>query len=77
MCIRDRDEIEHGLVGMGGALGEVAVVSGVLGKLTGFSGIIGSGSILLGVQGLGDLADALKKFGGMTWDEIKQGLRCV
>lgn len=68
------DEIKIGLSGMGGALTEVAVVTGVLGKLTGLSGLLGSGTILLGVQGLGDLADALKKFGGMTWDEIARGL---
>lgn len=68
------DEVKIGLTGMGGALAEVAIVSGVLGKLAGLSGILGSGAILLGVQSLGDLADAFKKFGGMTWDEVKVGL---
>lgn len=71
------DEIKRGLVGMGGALGEIAIVSGTLGGLTGFAGLIGSGSILLAVQGLGDIADALKKFGEMSWDEIKQGLAAM
>ena len=41
------DEIKQGLAGMGGALGEVAIVSGVLGSLAGLSGLLGSGSILL------------------------------
>lgn len=68
------DEITRGLVGMGGALTEVAGISGTLGRLAGLSGILGAGSILLGAQSLGDLADALKKFGGLTWDEIKRGL---
>ena len=68
------EEIGRGLTGMGGALGEVAVISGLMGKLAGLSGIIGSGAILLGVQGLSDLADALKKFGGLTWEEVKIGL---
>ena len=68
------DEITHGLVGMGGALAEVAGITGVLGKLAGLSSLLGAGSLLLAIQGLGDLADAFKKFGGMTWDEITQGL---
>ena len=67
-------EIRKGLVGMGGALLEVAGISGALGKIAGFSGLLGSGSLLLAVQGLGKLADAFKKFGGMSWEEIKRGL---
>ena len=67
-------EIAKGLVGMGGALLEVAGVSGALGKIAGFSGLLGSGSILIAAQGLGKLADAFKKFGGMSWEEIKRGL---
>lgn len=68
------EEIGKGLVGMGAALAEVAVVTGALGGLTGLSGLMGGGAILLGVQGLGTLADALAKFGAMTWDEIGRGL---
>ena len=68
------DEIKRGLVGMGGALTVVGVISGALGYLTNFAGLLGSGSLLLAIQGLGDLADAFKKFGEMSWDEIKQGL---
>ena len=68
------DEIGRGLSGMGGALGEVSLVTGLLGKLAGFSGIFGAGSILIVIQGLSDLADALQKFGWMSWDEIGRGL---
>ena len=68
------NEIKHGLTGMGGALAEVAIITGLLGGLTGLSGILGASAILLAIQGLGDLANALKKFGGMTWDEVKIGL---
>lgn len=71
------DEIGRGLVAMGAALTEVAVVSGVLGSLTGVFGILGSASLLLGVQGLSDLADALQKFGSMSWDEIGRGLAAM
>ena len=68
------EEIGKGLVGMGGALAELGTVLGLLGSLGGFGSVFAGGAILLGVQGLGDLADALKKFGGMTWDEITKGL---
>lgn len=68
------EEIGRGLVGMGGALLELAIITGTLGTLAPLGAIIGSGSLLLAIQGLGDLADALKKFGEMSWDEIKKGL---
>lgn len=71
------DEISNGLAGMGGALAEVATVSGLLGNLAGPLSLVGSGSLLLGVQGLGDLADALKKFGEMSWTEIGHGLTAM
>lgn len=70
------DEIGRGLVAMGGALTELGVVAGLLGTLSPLS-LLGSGSLLLGVQGLGDLADALKKFGAMDWDEIGRGLTAM
>ena len=68
------DEIKQGLVGMGGALTELGVVSGLLGGLAGLSGVLGAGTLLIAVQGLGDLANAFQQFGSMSWDEIKQGL---
>ena len=68
------ETIARGLVGMGGALAEVAVVTGLLGGITGLGGILGAGALLIAVQGLGDLADAFKKFGEMSWDEIQNGL---
>ena len=71
------EEIKRGLVGMGGALTEVGTISGLLGRLGGFASLIGGGSILLAVQGLGDLADAFKKFGEMSWDEIERGLSAM
>lgn len=68
------DEIARGLAGMGGALLEVAGISGALGVLAGFSGILGGAAIWVSVQGLDQLANALIKFGDMTWDEIGRGL---
>lgn len=71
------EEIAKGLVGMGGALTELGVVSGVLGTLAGPMALIGSGSLLLAVQGLDDLANALAKFGEMDWDSIGRGLTAM
>lgn len=71
------EEIGRGLVGMGGALTEVAGITGALGALAGLPALLGSGAILLAVQGLGDLADAFKKFGEMSWDEIGRGLSAM
>ena len=70
----DWDEIGRGLVAMGGALGEVAVVSGALGKLAGLSGLIGAGTINLTVQGLDEIAQAFNSFSQYSWDEIGRGL---
>ena len=68
------DEIGRGLVAMGGALGEVGVVSGALGKLAGLSGLIGAGTINLTVQGLDEIAQAFNSFSQYSWDEIGRGL---
>ena len=68
------DEIGRGLAGMGGALAELGGVTGAVGKLAGFSSIFASGAILIVIQGLDNLADSLKKFGEMAWNEIGKGL---
>jgi tape measure domain-containing protein len=73
----DWGEIGRGLTAMGGALGEVGVISGALGKLAGLSGIIGSGSIVLTAQGLGDIAKAFNSFSQYSWDEIGRGLSAM
>lgn len=68
------ENIAQGLVGLGGVLTELSVISGLLGKLAGISGLLGAATILVAVQSLDDLAEALKKFGSMTWDETAKGL---
>ena len=73
----DWDEIAKGLVGMGGALTEVGVVSALVGNLGGLGSLIGSASLTLCVQGLGELANALTIFGTMDWDEIGRGLTAM
>lgn len=71
------DEIRRGLSAMGGVLAEVAGSSGALGKISGFSSIFGAGAIDIVILGLDSLANALKKFGGMSWEEIGQGLTAM
>ena len=68
------DEIEKGLIGMGIALTELGTISSLFGYLTGPFGLAGAASLVIGIQGLNDLADAMKKFGEMSWDEITNGL---
>ncbi len=71
------EEIGRGLTAMGGALAEMAIICGSLGWLTGLAGLAGAGTILLASKGLGDIADALAKFGAMSWDEINRGLTAM
>ena len=71
------DEIGRGLVAMGGALLEVGGISGGLGALTNIGGLLGAAAIWTAIQGLDDLANALKKFGAMDWDEIGRGLAAM
>ena len=68
------ESIQRGLVGMGVSLGEVAGLTGILGKFAGLSSLFAAGSIRLVISGLDELADALGTIGGMSWDEIKNGL---
>lgn len=70
------EEIERGLTSMGVSLGLVAGGS-ILAGITGVAGLVGAGTITLAVQGLDDLANALKKFGEMNWDEIGRGLTAM
>ena len=67
-------EIDRGLVGMGGALSEVTLMSGALGTFAGFSGMLGGAAIWVTIQGLDELANSMKKFGSMSWGEIGRGL---
>lgn len=70
------DEIGRGLTAMGLALTETGLAAGLTG-LAGLAGLIGGGTVLLAAQGLGDIAEALQKFGSMSWDEIGRGLSAM
>ena len=68
------EEVGKGLVGMGGALAEIGLVTGALGKLTGLAGIFGAGAIWIATQGLEDLYTAFSSFASHSWEEIGRGL---
>ena len=68
------EEIGKGLVGMGGALAELAAVSGILGKVAGAKGLLGATTVLIAAQALKPIADALERIGDMSWEEIGKGL---
>ena len=68
------DEIARGLIAMGGALGELVAAMAVLQKFSGFKSLFGSLGILITVQSLKKMAEGLKSFAEMSWDEIKRGL---
>ena len=70
------DQIGQGLVAMGGALAELGAASFLTG-LGGIASIAGAGTLDLAVQCLDQLANALQKFGEMSWDEIGQGLAAM
>ena len=71
------EEIGRGLTAMGGALGVLAGITGTLGTLAPLGSLLGSASLLAIISGLDDLANALAKFGSMSWDEIGRGLTAM
>lgn len=70
-------EIGKGLVAMGGAMVEVALISGATGVLTGIAGLAGSGTIAIAAQGLDDIASAFDSFSKKSWGEIGKGLAAM
>ena len=70
------EQVENGLLGLGAALIEVGVVAAAMGSI-GPAAIVGAASMLIASASLGQVADALKKFGEMSWDEITRGLTAM
>ena len=62
---------------MGGALAEVTAAVAILSKVGGGGALLGSAGIFITVQSLGELANSLKSFGEMQWDEIGRGLAAM
>ena len=67
------DQVKTGLVSMAGALAELVAALSIAG-LSGLSGVVGAIGIDLVASQMGTLADALVKFGSMSWDQVKTGL---
>lgn len=71
------ENVQIGLTGIGGALGELALMSGVLGTVSGLSGLLGSGSILIAAQALGPIANAFLPLSTLSWDAVQVGLAAM
>lgn len=67
------DEIIKGLIGIGGLIGELVVAINFLGKSNGTT-LRTSVAIIALSFACKNLADAMKSFGSMPWEEIKRGL---
>lgn len=67
------DEIVKGLIGIGGLMGELVVAINFLGKSNGTT-LRTSVAIIALSFACKNLADAMKSFGSMPWEEIKRGL---
>lgn len=70
----DWDAIGRGLAAMGGALGEVGLITIGVGKLGGLSGLLGGATIWTTVQSLERLGESFGTFTSFSWDEIGRGL---
>ena len=70
------EEIARGLVGMGVALGELAVTVGLLGTLAPLAAL-GGLSLYIAVQGLVELAEALTIFSEIPWDKATNGVMAM
>lgn len=64
------EELAKGLIGLGVALGEVAVACRMLGPLS----ILSAAGLAIAAGALGSIADAVGKFGEMTWEDLAKGL---
>lgn len=71
------DQIGHGLVAMGGTLGEFIVALSALSAVGGFGSLLGGTGILVAVQSLDEISENLKKLGSLSWDEIGHGLAAM
>ena len=71
------DEIGRGLTAMGGALAELTVSVSLLSKFGSGKALTSSLGIVIISKSLTEIADALLKFGNMSWDEIGRGLTAM
>lgn len=69
--------IEKGLVGMGGALTEIATITGIAGKLAKTDSIKSSIAIVIVVQSLSKIASFLKAISVLSWEDIVKGLTAM
>lgn len=70
-------EIGHGLIAMGGALGEFMASLSIISKVGGFGALLGGTGILIAVQSLDKISKNLEKLGQLSWTEIGHGLTAM
>ena len=70
-------EIGHGLIAMGGALGEFTASLSIISKVGGFGALLGGTGILIAVQSLDKISKNLEKLGQLSWTEIGHGLTAM
>lgn len=70
-------EIARGLTAMGGALLELSGALAIMSKVGGFGSILGATGLLIAVQSLDEIAENLKRLGGLSWPEIGKGLSAM
>ena len=69
------ENVEKGLVGLGGALTELVGATVILDKFTGITGgLTGAASILILSKSLSKIAEAMSDFGSYPWAVIQKGL---
>lgn len=73
-CEMSWGEIKRSLVAMGGALIELGAITTLVGKIGKGWAVLGAVSIDVITLALNPIANAMKKFGSMTWGEIARGL---
>lgn len=71
------DQIQKGLTTMGGALAEFTIALSAMSAVGGFGALLGGSALLTAVQSLDEIAENMKKFGEMKWDQIQKGLTAM
>ena len=70
-------EIARGLTAMGGALLELSGTLAIMSKVGGLGSLLGSVGLVIAVQALDEIAEGLKRLGGLSWTEIGKGLTAM
>lgn len=73
----DWDELARGLIGLGGALGELTISLSILSGVGGFGALLGGGGVFVAVQALDEISENLKTISELSWDDIDRGFNAM